>query len=423
MIQLNNRYLKWAARQCEWLFYFTRYFFRQFYEQRGMQIASSLSYATLLSLVPLVTVALAFLQGLPLFEKVGDTVQTFIFSNFVPTFGDIIREYLTSFSSKASQLTVTGLTVLLIIALMLMSTIDNAFNTIWHVRTRRSPVARFLVYWAIITLGPLLLGVGLLTSSYLLSMPLLNEGGVVHGLQQSMLSWFPFLTTATAFTLMYILIPNCFVLRRHALIGGITAALLFELAKYGFGFYVRTVPTHQTIYGALAVIPIFLIWIYTSWVVLLLGAHITFCLSTFRLAVEKGVRRQSDWTFEDAFRVVALLWEAQKRGEAVGFPDMVKQGIRIPQHQLNDIMDHFHAAHWVQKNSSGDWLLSRDMDDVTVLDLHQAIPRQLPYEHKTAPVDSKLSSLYALVADYQEDLRQSLSVPLSRVLEGRVSQA
>lgn len=414
---MNNRYLKWARRQGEWLFYFTRYFFRQFYEQRGLQIASSLAYATLLSLVPLVTVALAFLQGLPLFEKIGETVQTFIFSNFVPTFGDTIQEYLQTFSSKASQLTVTGLTVLLVIALMLMSTIDNAFNTIWHVRTRRSAVSRFLVYWAIITLGPLFLGVGLLTSSYLLSLPLFSDVAGVQGLQQTMLSWLPFMTTTAAFTLMYILIPNCFVLRRHALVGGIVAAVLFELAKYGFGLYVRTVPTHHTIYGALAVIPIFLIWIYTSWVVLLLGAHITFCLSSFRFVVEKVGRQEGDWGFEDAYRVIALLWEAQKQGRAIGFPDMVKQGMRIPQHRLNDIMECLHAANWVQKNSNGDWLLSRDMDDVTVLDLHRIIPKQLPFQEQGGSKDNKLTSLYTLLAEYQENLEHTLSVPLSRVLE------
>ncbi|MEX2524946.1 MAG: YihY family inner membrane protein [Gammaproteobacteria bacterium] len=420
---MNNRYLKWIKRQCEWLFYFTRYFFRQFYEQRGMQIASSLAYATLLSLVPLVTVALAFLQGLPLFEKVGETVQTFIFSNFVPTFGDTIQEYLQTFSSKASQLTVTGLTVLLVIALMLMSTIDNAFNTIWHVRARRSAVARFLVYWAIITLGPLLLGVGLLTSSYLLSLPLFSDVAGVQGLQQVMLSWFPFMTTTAAFTLMYILVPNCFVLRRHALAGGIVAAVLFELAKYAFGIYVRTVPTHETIYGALAVIPIFLIWIYTSWVVLLLGAHITFCLSSFRFVVEKTGRQEGDWGFEDAYRVIALLWEAQKQGRAIGFPDMVKQGMRIPQHRLNDIMECLHAADWVQKNSNGDWLLSRDMDDVTVLDLHRIVPKQLPlpYQEAGGSTDDKLASLYTLLAEYKENLKHTLSVPLSQVLENKVS--
>jgi len=414
---VNNQYIKWARRQSEWLFYFIRYFFRQFHKQRGMQIASSLAYTTLLSLVPLITVVLAFLQGLPIFETIGGTVQSFIFSNFVPTFGDTIQEYLATFSSKASQLTITGLGVLFVIALMLMGTIDNAFNTIWYVRTRRRPVARFLVYWAILTLGPLLLGAGLLTSSYLLSIPLLNDGGIVHGLQQQLLAWLPFLMTTLAFTLMYILVPNCFVPRRHALIGGVAAALLFELAKYGFGLYVRTVPTQQTIYGALAVIPLFLIWIYISWVVLLLGAHITFCLSTFRFAAEKRANREGDWRFEDAFRIIVLLWEAQKAGRALGYRHMQKEGITVPQHQMNEIMAYLMSANWVQKTGNGDWLLSRDMDDVTVLDLHRIIPRPLPLQQHSVHTDERLAPLYELLQAYQQSLEQNLSVPFSRLLE------
>src|SRR5690606_1670964 len=124
-----------------------------------------------------------------------------------------------------------------------------------------NPVARFLVYWAILTMGPLLLGVGLFSTSYLFSLPLISGVDTTFGVKERLLSWLPFMTTSIAFTIIYILIPNCVVLRRHALVGGIAAAILFELAKYGFGIYVRTMPGYQTIYGALAVIPIFLIWI------------------------------------------------------------------------------------------------------------------------------------------------------------------
>ncbi|MGY8815691.1 MAG: YihY family inner membrane protein [Gammaproteobacteria bacterium] len=195
-------------------------FFRQFYQQRGLQIASSLAYATLLALVPLITVMFGFLGGLPLFENMGNTIQTYIFNNFVPAFGETVLTYLKGFSQKASQLTVTGLVMIFFIALMLMATIDNAFNSIWHIRNRRNPVARILVYWAILTMGPILLGVGMFSSSYLLSLPLISGVEASFGLKERLLTWLPFLTTSMAFTILYILIPNCFVLRRHALAGG-----------------------------------------------------------------------------------------------------------------------------------------------------------------------------------------------------------
>jgi membrane protein len=165
------------------------------------------------------------------------------------------------------------------------------------------------------------------------------------------------------------------------------------------------------------VIPIFLIWIYTSWVLLLLGAHITFCLSTFRLAAEKGGRRGRDWCFEDAFRILALLWEAQKQGRALGFRQLRKLGMSLPQYQLDEIMEYLESANWVQKTGSGDWLLSRDMDDVTVLDLHHVIPRQLPLHLGEPGGGERLTPLQARLNEYRESLEGSLSLPLSRLLE------
>ena len=146
-----------------------------------------------------------------MFEDMGDSVQTFIFNNFAPAFGDSIRQYLNEFSQKASKLTTTGLVILVLIALMLMATIDSALNTIWHVRHRRNPVARFLVYWAIISLGPILLGTGLVSTSYLLSTSVVSGVDVSLGfeLKKNLLSSIPFLTTSVAFTLIYVLIPNC----------------------------------------------------------------------------------------------------------------------------------------------------------------------------------------------------------------------
>ena len=382
-----------------------------------MQIASSLAYTTLLSLVPLLTVMFGFLGGLPVFDKIGDTVQTFIFNNFVPTFGDTIQNYLVSFSQKASQLTITGLLVLFVIALMLMATIENALNTIWHVRDRRNPAARFLVYWSILTLGPILLGIGLFSTTYLMSLPLFTEVGGTPGLQKKILSSLPFLTTSVAFTLMYILVPNCFVYRKHAITGGVIAAVLFEIAKYGFGFYVREVAKYETVYGTLAAIPVFLIWIYTSWVIVNLGAHITFCLSSFRLAKEKSGSREHDWDFEDVYQVVALLWLAQKTGKVCSFIDLRKQGVRIPQYQVNEIMQHLSRAGWVETNANGYWLLSRDLDDVSVLDLHRIIPKRMPLEKDKDVADETESALMQLVAQYRQALKTSLSMPLAQLLQ------
>lgn len=418
---MNLRRFRRVQRVLEWLFYFTRFFFRQFYEQRGLQIASSLAYATLLALVPLITVMFGFLGGLPVFDSVGDTIQTYIFNNFVPAFGEIVLSYLRSFSQKASELTITGLVMIFFIALMLMATIDNAFNSIWHIRNRRNPVARFLVYWAILTMGPILLGVGMFSTSYILSLPLVSGVDANFGVKERLLSWLPFITTSMAFTILYILIPNCFVLRRHAVVGGVTAAVLFELAKYGFGIYVKSMPGFQTIYGALAVIPIFLVWIYTSWVVLILGAHITFCLSAFRLGAEKLGKRVHDWSFEEVYQVIKLLWQAQKQGKSLSGPEVRRSGIRVPQHQINEIMGYLESANWVQSTGTGNWILSRDMDEVTILDLVKIIPRPLPLEKSSAGGTEGAGVFEQLLAEYRQTLESSLDIPVSELLQRKTA--
>ena len=299
----------------------------------------------------------------------------------------------------------------------MMATIDDALNSIWHVRNRRTFIARFLVYWAILTRGPLLVGVSLISTSYLLSLPVISYVDTSLAVKQNLLAWLPFITTSMAFSFLYILVPNCFVLSRYAVVGGVVAAILFELAKYGFGIYIRTIPGFQTIYGALAVMPIFLIWIYTSWVVVLLGAHISFCLSAFRLSSEKLGRKSQDWSFDEVYQIIYLLWLAQKDGKSVSYTDMKQQGVRTPQHQINEIMGHLHAGNWVHATGSGSWLLSRDMDEATLLDLHKAIPKPLVEEKPASVPQAELHGLDSVLSRYQQSLTDNLTVPVCTILK------
>ena len=413
-----NNLLNTAKHIALWLFYFFRYSVRQFYQQRGLQIASSLAYTTLLSLVPLVTVAFVFMENLPMFQGVGNSIQEFVFENFIPSFGNTIWEYLNEFSQKASQLTITGIAILIVIAMMLMSTIDGALNTIWHVRDRRSALARFPVYWAVITLGPLLVGIGIFSTSYLLSTSLFTEVDVSYGLdiKTRLLSWLPFLTTSGAFTLIYILVPNCFVSRRHAIIGGVFAAIAFELAKYGFGIYVKNMTAYETLYGAVAIIPVFLIWIYMSWVVVILGAHVSFCLSAFRFEREQAGIHDPDWTFIDAYRLVAALRLVQKAGESLHVSRLKKYAINIPQHHMSEIMGLLEEEHWVQKDSGNGWLLSRNLSEVTVLDLSRIIPKRLPFGVAATKKDIWSEQLENLLEEHHSSLQEDLGKPIEELL-------
>ena len=261
----------------------TSYILRHFYLSNAMQVASSLAFTSLLSLVPLLTVMFGLFGEISVLQNFSTLIQNFIFANFVPEFGQTIEQYIYIFSMKASQLTISGSVFLVLIAMMLLATIDNSFNRIWKIKKKRNPIKRILIYFSLLIMGPLLIGIGLALTSYLLSIPVIADVDTTFNIKTHLLGWLPFLMTSIAFILLYILVPNCYVYKKYAVSAGVICAILFELAKYGFGIYVKEMSGYENIYGALAILPLFLVWIYISWVIILFGAHITFCLSSFYL--------------------------------------------------------------------------------------------------------------------------------------------
>ncbi len=398
-----------------WLFYFIRYVYQQFFVRRCLQSAASLAYTTLLSLVPLIAVMFSFFGKLPVFKDISEIIQAFVFSNFVPSFGETVRDYLINFSIKASQLTTTGSIVLVIIALMLMSTINSALDNIWQINRRRHIVARFLVYWAILSLGPVLIGVGLYSTSYLLTLPLF-EGGDTAMYKARFLALVPFYTSSIAFTLLYILVPNTRVNIRHALVGGVTAAILFELAKFTFGLYVKTVPTYTLIYGAVAVIPMFLIWIYVSWLIVLLGAQISYSLSVFRVEDFGKHHAEIRWGFLDAYQIIGELWLAQKRGTGRSVMQLRRSGVRISHESMNEIFELLMRAKWISRNAGGQWRLIRDLGELTLLDLYRILPCKLP-KSKHNSKNKWHRSLQGVLADSDASLTVALAIPVKKALK------
>jgi len=391
------------------VFYFTRFFLRHYFMLRGMQTASSLAYTTLLSIVPMVTVMFGLFGSISVLSDFSEAIQNFVFANFVPEFGWTIQGYLADYSDKASKLTITGSMVLVVIAIMLMATIDNAFNRIWMVKKRRNPVGRLLVYWAVLTMGPILIGVGLATTSYFLSLPVVADVDTTYNLKARLLSWLPFLTTSIAFSLLYILIPNCFVSKKHAVIGGFICAILFELAKYGFGIYVREMPSYENIYGAVAIIPLFLIWIYVSWMIVLFGAHITFCLSSFRLQDEIELRSKGGWKLIDVLRVLELLYKGQREGKTLSIAEIRKSSVSLPQYEMNELLEHLKRKKWANQSSNGEWLLSKDMKETSLYELHNALPVRLPISDYELGQDRLSIKLKDCLTDYKQEVAQHLS--------------
>ncbi|MEZ9862515.1 virulence factor BrkB family protein [Vibrio breoganii] len=252
------------------LLHYSGYLYQRAKHDRLPVNAGYMAYITLLSLVPLTTVTLTALSRVPLFNGVGDTVQQFVFSNFVPAAGEAIQHTLNEFIANTGKMTSIGLVFLFFAALLLISAIDKNLNYIWRVRKKRRTVYSFSMYWMVLTLGPVLVGMSLVFSSYVGSLRVWSEDTVhlVYGL-------LPISFSFLAFFGLYLLVPNIKVRFNHALAGAFVAGCLFEVSKKLFAYYVSQFPSYQLIYGALAAVPLLFMWIYLCWMIVLIGAEIT----------------------------------------------------------------------------------------------------------------------------------------------------
>jgi membrane protein len=278
----------------------------RFREDRLGLTASSLTFTTTIALVPLIAVALAVFTAFPMFAKFQDVLQKWLVESLVPD--NIARQvlgYLNQFAGKASKLGVAGLAVLLASALALIFTIDRTLNSIWRVRTARPFGQRVLIYWAAITLGPVLLGASLSMTSYALSA---SKGlvGAMPGGVSVLLDLLQFLLVAGGMAAMFHYVPNTFVRWGHAWMGGLFVSAGMEVAKKLLALYLSNVPTYSAVYGAFATLPILLVWIYMAWVIVLLGAALTAYVPSL-IAGTPRRRSGMGWQFQLALEVLREL--------------------------------------------------------------------------------------------------------------------
>ncbi|NKJ45557.1 hypothetical protein CIC12_02105 [Burkholderia sp. SG-MS1] len=284
-------------------------------EDRIPQVAGSLTFTAMLALVPLATVAFALFTAFPIFSSFQDSLQLFLADHLMPSqLNSQIFKYLNQFAAKAKGLTTIGMILLFLTAVMTMMTVESAFNVIWRVRKARPIAQRILVYWAIITLGPILIGVSLSISSYLFTQSMtFSAAQRITPLIEWALAGAALPLTALAFTILYVYLPNCRVEWRDAVIGGVTAAIAFELAKRGFGYYVRRIPTYTAVYGAFAAVPLFLVWMYLCWFITLAGAMIASALPAIRIGQFHRPTFDGSNLF-DSLELLARLSEARDAG-------------------------------------------------------------------------------------------------------------
>ena len=320
--------------------------YRRFREARLGVSASSLTFTTVLALVPLFTVGLAVFSAFPVFGKFQDTIQRWLVDSLVPeSISRQVLGYLTQFSRKASRLGSVGLVAVLFSAIALMVTIERTLGQIWRVERQRPLQQRLILYWSAITLGPLLLGASVAITSYVTT----ASRGVVDVLPGGLrwlLDSFEFVLLVLCISGLYFYVPNARVRWRHALTAGLMAGLGIELGKKLLTDYLAEMPTYSAIYGAFAAVPILLVWVYVAWLVVLLGAVVASSLPELG---RHHLRRPSGagWSFRLALEVLALL-QALRLQPARGLSQAaLARRMRVQPSELDAVLRHLIELDWV----------------------------------------------------------------------------
>jgi membrane protein len=396
---------------------FTRFTWLRFVDDKCFETAGALSYTTLVSLVPLTVAVFAVLSAFPVFAEWRGSLANYAFQNFVPATGLKIQEYMLAFADKASQLTGISILVMLFSAVSMMISIEDRLNRIWRVRKPRGWTSRLLLYWAALTLGPILVVGGLALSSYIAAFPLLHQAADQIATQSRLINLLPFAITFVTLVLMYTMVPNRRVSWRHAAVGALLGAILFELARWGFAEFIRNSPNYEEIYGALAAIPIFLLWIYLSWIIVILGASISASISAFEYTVPHEALPDGA-EFIGLLVVLQHFVSAQRTGESVD-PAMIRlREPYLPSSAIACYFDDLQRADMIQRCESGGWMLGRSLDATELLRVYRCTQYRLPL-HPRAEVqrlDIKLPpELLGLLDNLAEALGATLGARLDKL--------
>lgn len=390
---------------------------QRFIDDKCIQRASALGYASLLAIVPLVALGFSVFTSFQAFDAVAGHVRSALLEYLLPTSQEVVQSYLGDVASKATALSIFGILGLLFTATALLNTMEEAFNSIWRISRARPWLSKFVTFWSILTLSPILIGASITITSYFAALPVIRdvtEGASVIGQVPFLLPW---LISSIAMTTLYSVLPNTPVPFRYALIGGLVAGALFEATKLGFTFYVTELANYEKVYGVLGTLPVFLIWLYLIWVVVLLGAQVVFCLQHPEQSsrrdlpfVKPGVRKFY------AYLILLRAAQALRRGESI-YLDKLKEETGVPGNILQEWMDNLCEENLLKQVVSTDvqgaWTLGRDADLLTMKTIHQALSpdeMEIPAAWQDEPLGRLLSGLYFRMQREQHAILEEVNI-------------
>lgn len=400
-------------------FQFVLFVLRRFEADRCREQAGSLTYTTLFAVVPMLTVFLVIISSIKALEPARQQLQQLIYSNFLPKTTIAFDKVLTAFTDKSSNLTVIGILFLFITTVMMLTSIENVFNRIWRVREKRGGMIGFMRYWTIISLGPIILGSAFVLSSTVASMNLLSSHLAGYEVNGAFLLWLiSFTLSILGFFILYWTIPNRSVPIKAALFAGIFSASVFELLKNLFGYIMSNFTSYEIIYGAFAALPIFLLWIFLSWNIVLLGVEISYALTAFYTGKEQ--RRHPVIMLLDILQLFHL---KQQNGESMSDKEAL------------DVLGREEIGHWpsyvllleqqnlVKRTDNNEYVLVRNLTQVDFWSFYKSLPYPLPRrpDVKNIHLDDHewMQQIGPMFEEADDYLAAKLSLPLASIFEQR----
>ena len=391
---------------------FARFLWRRFLDDNLFQAAGSLAYTTAFALVPLAVVVLGVLSAFPVFQDISGQLVDYVLSNFVPSAAEAIEERIDRLSENTKQLTAAGTGALVVSLLVTLHSVESTFNRIWRVASARPRLSRYLVYWTVLTLGALLAAASLSVSTRFFALPLFEtpQGRWLANLSLGMT---PVLIELAVVVLAYRVVPHHTVKWRHALAGAVLAVVLLEGVKAALGLYLGSFEGYQKLYGALAFVPVLMLWIFLGWVAILLGASLASSMAAFRYQ-PAAMRLPQGYEGYALLRLIGRFQQARREGRGLHTEQMLALEPMLTDSLLQEFLCRLDEIRLVRRDERGEWLLARDLDTLTLAELYEACQLRVPIEEAWLPCHD--DTLGAAVQAVLDDLR----LPLRDALKRRV---
>jgi len=355
---------------------FARFLSRRVLDDDLFSAAASLSYTTIFALVPLSMVVFGVLAAFPVFNTWSDQLSDYVFSNFVPSSARAVESVLRDLAKNAGQLTAIGVIALVVSLLVTLHSVEAAFNRIWRVSTARPNLTRFLVYWTVLTLGALIAAASMAVSTRFFALDVFQtEPG--QWLRHVLIWATPRLIELMAFTAIYRVVPHRQVPWRPAFCGAVLALIMLELMKWLIGLYLGGIDTYERLYGHIAFVPIFLLWVYFGWCSVLLGASFASALSDFRYR-PSHLRLPRGFEFYGLLRLLGRFLERRRTGGGLDSEDILHLEPMLSDSQVQRMLGQLHKIGVVDCTESGQWVLTRDLDAMPLEELYEACQLRIP---------------------------------------------